>query len=111
MRRLSLAALASALSVLLACAATLPMASERDAMLSGVPLRDLHKGRERYVAKCSGCHRLYAPAEYNDEEWAVHVPAMRKKARLSDDDIEAILDYVTAVNGTHEQPLAKALAD
>ncbi len=96
------------LTVLLGCAAALPMATEQDARVAGVPLPDLHEGRERYVAKCSGCHRLYAPADYDDNEWTVHVPAMRQKARLSDSDIVAILGYVTAVNGTSAAPLARA---
>ena len=95
-------------ALLFACAAALPVATEQDALLAGVPLPDLHAGRETYVAKCSGCHRLYAPAEYDDEAWAAHVPAMRKKARLTDGDIVAILDYVTALNGGSPGPLASA---
>lgn len=108
MRRLALFAFAATLAVLLACAAALPMATERDALLAGVPLPDLHAGRARYVAKCSGCHRLYAPPEYDDTAWALYVPAMRKRARLSDNDVAAILDYVTAVNGASPEPVASA---
>ncbi len=108
MTRFSAHTLAVALTSLLACAGSLPTASQRDALLAGVPLADLHDGRDRYVAKCSGCHKLYTPAEYDDEAWAAHVPAMREKAKLSDEDIVAIVGYVTAMNEPSALPLADA---
>ena len=98
MRPTHLMAVTLALSGLIACAAGLPMVTALDAQVAGVPLDELRGGRDVYVAKCSGCHRLYPPIDYDDAAWDAQVHGMRKKAKLGDEDIAEILAYLTAMN-------------
>ena len=107
MRPTHLIAITLALAGLIACAAGLPMVTVLDAQVAGVPLDELRGGRDVYVAKCSGCHRLYSPAEYDDAAWDAHVHGMSEKARLKDGDIAAILAYVTAMNGDRSLEVAQ----
>lgn len=110
MRSLSLAGAALALGGLLACAG-LPAVTAHDAQMAGVPLHELQSGRGRYVAKCSGCHRLYAPSEYDDDAWAYQVDEMVEKAKLTEGDVAAILTYLTALNADASQDAAHLAAE
>jgi mono/diheme cytochrome c family protein len=100
-------AIAVALAGLLACAAGLPAVTALDADVAGVPIAELQRGRDVYVAKCSGCHRLYSPAEYDDAAWDAHVHGMRDRAKLTDGDVAAIVAYVTAMNSARSPEVAR----
>ena len=50
--------------------------------------------KKLYLMKCSKCHRLYDPKEYDDESWSEWMEKMKKKARLDDDQYERISKYV-----------------
>jgi len=82
----------------LACSATLPRVTTDVAEREGVPFETLVAGRHRYIAKCGGCHPLYAPASRTDAEWEHAVAEMRELARLTEEDFRAILAYLQAVN-------------
>lgn len=101
---------AVALYGLLACAASLPAVTAGDARTAGVPLQELRGARDRYVAKCSGCHRLYGPEEYEDDVWAFQVHDMTARARLTAADTAAILAYLTAMNGDTSPEVARLTA-
>jgi hypothetical protein len=51
-------------------------------------------GRKLYVAKCAKCHKLYDPAKYSDEEWAMWMRKMSKKARLNPEQEQLISRYI-----------------
>lgn len=111
MRLLTHLAAALALGGVFACAAGLPAVTARDAQVAGVSLHELRSGRDRYVAKCSGCHRLYSPAAYDDDVWRFQVDDMTAKAKLTDDDVATILTYLTTMNGDESREVASRSAD
>ena len=76
MRRLA----AAALVLLAAGCASMPL-PERE----GIVL---------YRAKCSGCHRPYAPAERDAATWRKSFPEMAKRAHLTPEQSETILRYL-----------------
>lgn len=80
MRR-SVAAVFTLLSLAIAACASLPL-PERE----GVVL---------YRAKCSGCHRPYAPAERTAEVWRKTLHEMARRAKLSPEEFAAIERYLT----------------
>lgn len=69
------------------------------ALAEGTTLADLTHGRALYVRKCSGCHTLHAPGEYEDAAWRTHVDAMRDRARTSAADAGRIWLYLATLNG------------
>ncbi|MFN8176784.1 MAG: cytochrome c [bacterium] len=87
-----------------ACAAGLPHPSEADVARARVrwpetSRADLERGRERYVVRCSTCHPLHRPTEYEPARWEAEVRKMAPRARLSEAERDEILRYVTAVRG------------
>jgi cytochrome c5 len=77
---LLVAGAAAAATILAAACASIPL-PERD----GVAL---------YRAKCSGCHRPYAPQEIKPAKWQETFREMKKKAKLNDAEAETIRRYV-----------------
>lgn len=64
----------------------------------------LHHGRTLYIRKCSGCHNLYTPLSYSEQEWRKEIAAMQKKAKITDEECETIFRYlVTAAAVPPEQ--------
>jgi len=60
-------------------------------------LRELDLGRSDYLAKCSGCHALYAPARGDRSYWDHWVGAMAERSKLTDSDRRLIEGYLFAV--------------
>jgi cytochrome c5 len=56
---------------------------------------ELVKGRALYVAKCSSCHALYLPEKFKKAEWVNSVEKMAPKAKITDQEKQLILAYVT----------------
>jgi mono/diheme cytochrome c family protein len=63
------------------------------AACASIPLPE-REGVALYRAKCSGCHRPYAPQEIKPEKWEETFREMKKKAKLNDAEAEAIRRYV-----------------
>jgi hypothetical protein len=59
----------------------------------------LERGRELYVARCSGCHPLHPPATQPAARWAALVDEMAPRARLSAAERDLVLRYLTAASG------------
>lgn len=93
--------LAAILGVLVAlgCAAgsAIPVPGEADAVRArpGVTVEALRQGRERYVARCGGCHRLYPPDRVRRDEWPAVIERMKGLFPLPDGDARLIEDYLT----------------
>ena len=83
-------------ALIVGCAAAIPSITTGDAERVGVPIDLLRDGRERYIAKCSGCHALYAPPKYTTAEWDREMEEMRERSRLTDEDFERITTFLHA---------------
>ena len=70
-----------------------------DADRAGISVDVLQRGRDAYVAKCSGCHALFAPGAHDDATWAAQVNEMTEEANLSRDVADDILAYLQTLNG------------
>ena len=95
------AILVLALAALAGCAVYLPVP---DMMMAGgddARLGDLRSGRELYINKCSGCHALIPVDKYDDARWVSEVDGMfkAKKVKMSNEDRERLLRYLTTANG------------
>ncbi|HEU4334572.1 MAG TPA: hypothetical protein VFT32_08780, partial [Candidatus Eisenbacteria bacterium] len=91
------AALAATLG---ACAAFIPEPDRSDAGGRDAVLAELRQGREVYVEKCGGCHRLYDVDAYGDDEWRGHVRDMvrEKLVKVTQEEHAALILYLTALN-------------
>lgn len=58
-------------------------------------LNALQKGRAIYIKKCGGCHTLYLPEKYGTSQWRLQTERMAAKAKLTDQEKELILGYLT----------------
>jgi cytochrome c5 len=58
----------------------------------------LERGRELYVARCSGCHPLHPPDTQPAARWAAVLDQMAPRAKLSADERELVLRYLTATS-------------
>ena len=86
--------------LLLSCAA---VAFGPAAYGTEVPSTD--QARTFYLRKCSKCHRLYDPMEYDDENWTGWMQKMKKKAKLTDEDFKTISGYLESLrkNSDHSR--------
>ena len=57
----------------------------------------IEKAKKLYLVKCSKCHRLYDPKEYEDAAWSKWIGKMKKKAHLNEDQYEQISNYLDSV--------------
>ncbi|MFI5182403.1 MAG: hypothetical protein ACHQPI_13540 [Thermoanaerobaculia bacterium] len=60
---------------------------------AGAPLPQ-REGVVLYRKKCGGCHRPYAPSEIKSQEWEKTLAEMKRRARLTDDEVAVIRRYV-----------------
>ncbi len=58
---------------------------------------ELSRGEELYKIKCTKCHKLREPTDYDDEKWRIWMDKMKEKAHLSQDQYEQIARYCDAV--------------
>ncbi|RZJ69477.1 cytochrome c [Flavobacterium sp.] len=52
------------------------------------------KGRDLYANNCGKCHKLFAPTDESKEDWEPILKRMQRKARLTDEDMVFIHDYI-----------------
>lgn len=85
-------------TVLSGCAGgtAIPVPSEADAVRArpGVTVEALRQGRDLYVARCGGCHRLYPPDHERRGEWPAVVQRMQHLFTLPDGEARLIEDYL-----------------
>jgi hypothetical protein len=75
-----------------------------DMMMAGgddARLGELKSGRELYINKCSGCHALIPVDKFDDARWISEVDEMlkAKKVKMSNQDRDRLLNYLTTANG------------
>jgi hypothetical protein len=79
--------------ILTSCATELYVPKQASANTS---LADLKKGRDLYVKKCSGCHQLYLPKQYDEKNWKINLNMMQAEAEISDEEKQLIYQYITS---------------
>lgn len=57
-------------------------------------LSELKTGREIYVKKCSSCHHLHLPHQYNSKVWIKNLDEMQVRAKITNADKELIYQYI-----------------
>ena len=55
------------------------------------------KAEDLYLTKCTKCHKLRDPSEYDDEKWATWMKKMKRKAHLSDEQYDLISKYAESI--------------
>ena len=86
--------LVSALLLINSCQATLRIPTEDDAIRNETTLGLLIEGRKLYLNKCSSCHYLYLPKNYNEGEWRIIMDKMEKPAKITSEEKEMIYQYL-----------------
>lgn len=64
----------------------------------GTTVASLQGGRTLFVSKCGACHQLPDPGVKTPDEWASVIGEMAPRAKLSDDDRESVLRYLSAAS-------------
>lgn len=87
------------LVVLAGCTSLLPVVMEDDVRVAearwpGITRAALEEGRQKYIDRCGACHSLYLPSEFTESEWKKTVESMQVRAKVGDDEKEAILRYL-----------------
>ena len=99
--RVGVAALA--FGALAGCAARLPEPSAADAVRAakvwpGTTVSDLHRGQQRYVQSCSGCHGLIDPHQFQAGRWPGFVKEMSGRLSLSGNDLNDLSRYLVVAS-------------
>ena len=85
------------------CAARLPEPGAADAMRAarlwpGTTVDDLHRGKQRYVQACSGCHGLFDPHEFASGRWPGFVKEMSGRLQLTSDELADLTRYLVVAS-------------
>jgi cytochrome c1 len=89
--------------VAVGCASHLPEPGAADAMRAarlwpGTTVDDLHRGKQRYVQACSGCHGLFDPHEFASGRWPGFVKEMSGKLQLTSDELADLTRYLVVAS-------------
>lgn len=57
---------------------------------------ELAEGKNLYDNNCGGCHKLYEPKKFTNEEWKPILIRMQKKAHLDDTKMASISSYIAS---------------
>ena len=64
-------------------------------------LSKLEDGRKIFVQHCSACHYLPLPYHHERSHWPKILEFMGKKAKLTDNEREMVLNYLVSANYIH----------
>jgi hypothetical protein len=92
------AAIALSLSAV-GCAARLPEPNAADAARAakawpGTTVSDLHRGKQQYMQRCSGCHGLIDPHRFEAGRWPTFVKEMSGRLNITGDDLVDLTRYL-----------------
>lgn len=76
------------------------IAQQRDPAASA---ERLEAARTLYVARCSSCHSLNLPRDYDEREWGEWLPKMGRKAKLDRTQEGAIMAFLLAARELPER--------
>jgi hypothetical protein len=85
------------------CAARLPEPSAADAERAaktwpGTTVSDLHRGKEQYMQRCSGCHGLVDPHRFEAGRWPGFVKEMSGKLSISSREVVDLTRYLVVAS-------------
>ena len=83
--------------VVFACSQNLYVPSTENVETSS-NIEALAQGRKLYIANCGSCHNLYKPEKFTVQHWTEKMPEMKVNAKISDENAELILNYLTSYN-------------
>jgi hypothetical protein len=91
------------------CAARLPEPNAADAMRAerlwpGTTVSDLHRGKQRYVQACAGCHGLIDPHQFDSGRWPGFVKEMSGKMQLSSAEVADLTRYLVVASESPRAP-------
>lgn len=61
------------------------------------------EGRDLYISKCGGCHQLYNPKDYTNNEWDKILLSMQKKSKINDHQKNEIFNWIMETIRTDEK--------
>jgi cytochrome c5 len=96
-----LAVLAAGITACGAVGAVPPVASDArwaNERWPGTTVEELAHGRDVFVSRCSSCHGLPRPDVKSHDEWASVLDEMAVRAKLSSDDRDLVLRYLSATS-------------
>ena len=82
------------LLVLCSCSSPLYMPSKNN-VANTADIEELKSGRKIYVNKCGSCHTLRLPEKFTRTQWTEAMVKMQKKAKISDEEKQLILNYLS----------------
>jgi hypothetical protein len=56
------------------------------------------EGRELYISKCTGCHKAFERELHTTDEWEKILKEMGSKAKLTENEKQMVLNYLTERN-------------
>jgi len=78
------------------CSPALYVPSQADSLRTGITTDSLLLGRNLYINHCGSCHNLYLPQQFSGEYWKKEMPEMKVKAKVSENDIRLITNFILA---------------
>ena len=82
------------IALLISCSPSLYLPKEEDVSLTGYSLDTLLMGRKLYINKCSSCHNLFLPQQFNKEDWENILSEMKESAKINDQETNSIKIYL-----------------
>lgn len=98
MKKISIAILGL---LLFSCASknkTVTQVEEKVVVVTTFDEKAVAAGQVTYKANCAKCHKLYDPKDFNMEAWKPILDSMAKKAKLTDDQKNQVLAYLSYEN-------------
>jgi mono/diheme cytochrome c family protein len=71
----------------------------------GTTLADLQRGRELYLARCTGCHQPILPHQFSAKEWPAHVAEMRERAHLASSEADLMVRFLVTMADAPSNPV------
>lgn len=68
--------------------------TNQEVIASSVSDEDLKLGKVNFEGRCTSCHQLYEPKEFDKNEWKLITYRMQKKAHLNDVEIKQVYEYI-----------------
>ena len=96
---------AASISLLISCGTKKPESSAKEIPAQPTVTENVNKtemtpevteGKNLFENSCAGCHKLYEPKKFSQEEWKPILVRMQKKAHLDDTQIASISNYITS---------------
>lgn len=64
--------------------------------ISSASDENLKLGQANFEGRCTSCHQLYEPNEFDKNEWKSITYRMQKKAHLNDVEINQVYEYIVS---------------